>query len=266
MGAGARSGNPFAIGAAIIAAIGLGIKGLVDREADKDTAQQLGIRERSFNRGYQLNRESGVFGSSGGLVSSALDADQEIAQRRAARGRLEEKAREKWYNPSTWQWFGLRKNEGTREQEVNEAEIEDFERRRAQAIQAAQRKYSAEEGGLELRTLRGRAERSLAGSRDAFVAEMGQEWLAKYKDVLRSSGSADMAKEMADLTTENRLRDRQTQAGAGLVDSRSGGAEIAAAARWAGGALPGMNEVSEQIKLLHATVQSQANPIRDQAK
>jgi hypothetical protein len=262
---GMRSGNPaLMIGAAIAAAF-VGIKGLLDKERDKDTAQGLGLRERSFNRAYALNRQTGLFGSSAGLVSDAVSADEEISQRQAARGGIAERARQKWHDPSTWTLFGMRKNAGQREQEVNEAEIEDFERRKARAVEAAQKKYMAEEGGLELRALRGRSQRTLAGSRAAMVAEMGQEWLAKYKEVMKASGDENLANEMADMATQNKVRDMQARAGAGLVDAKSGGAEMAAAARWSMSTV-NMAEVVAETRALHATVQAQSNPIRDQAK
>ncbi len=263
LSAGMQSGSPHVMIAAAIGAALVGVAGLVAREMDKDTSQGLGIGERAANRGYQQGRQAGIFGSSGGLVSDALSADEDIEQRKNARSSIAEKARQKWYAPSTWEWFGMRKNEGTREQEVNEAEIENREKEKAEATKKAQAKYMSEEGGLRMESLRGRSQRSLAGSRSAFVADMGQEWLAKYKEELAASGSEDIAKEMADLTVSNKVRDRQASAGAGLVDAKSGGAEMAAAARWGMQSFPDMRP---QIDALHATVKSQANPLEKQSK
>ena len=97
----------------------------------------------------------------------------------------------------------------------------------------------------------------MSGQRAAFADDMAEDWLKTYRDVYnRTKGNDKIASEMAGLTVENSLRDRQAQAGAGLVDSRSGGAEIAAAARWATGTVPGMADVGPKIEALHATVQS----------
>lgn len=256
MGAGMRSGNPIAMVAGVVATVATGIASVLTTERNKDTMQGIQVRERRANDAFHLSRENGVFGSSAGLVSQSLEAEQEVAQRKAARVRLAEKARFKWNEMGTWTWGGLRKNAGQREEDENEAGIAAAERKAALARKAAQRKFSRGEGGLELDALRGRSERSLAGSRKAMVAEMGQAWLSKYKETIRQSNDPAMAKEMADLTVGNRLRDMQAQAGAGLVDARSGGAGIAAAAQWASGALPGMAEVSAQIANLSAIVQS----------
>ena len=254
VGAAARSGNPVAIVGAIAAAIATSIIGVNAQQRDKDTAQGLAIREKSFNRAYDRDRASSAFGSSGSLVSSALDSEAEIAQRKAARAGLDEKAREKWYDPSSWTFGGLRKNEGQRDIEKNEAEIADLEKQKEKDLTAARKKYMAEEGGLELDALRQRSKRTLAGNRAAFVDEEGAKWISKYKSALKESGDDKTAKEMADLTVQNDLRVKQAQAGAGLVDARSGAAESAAAAKWATGSFPGMEEVGKKIEALHSTV------------
>ena len=256
-------GGPAAMAAAVAAAVGAAIVTTLAKETDRDTAQGLTIQREGFMRSYKTGRQAGIFGSSGSLVSSALSATDEIADRQAQRGEIEERARVKWYDPSSWTWGGLRKNEGMRERERNEAAIQQAEQERERAVAAAKEKFVKEEGGLELRALRARSERTLEGNREAFRAEMGGQWLAKYKATLQASGDEGMAKEMADLTVGNKVRDLQASAGAGLVDARSGGAGIAAAAQWSQQAFPDM--VGE-IKNLHATVQSQANPIEDLQK
>jgi hypothetical protein len=268
VGAAARSGNPVAIVGAIAAAIATSIIGVNAQQRDKDTAQGLSIREKSFNRAYDRDRAASAFGSSGSLVSSALDSDAQIAQRKAARAGLDEKAREKWYDPSSWTFGGMRKNEGQRDIEKNEAEIADLERQKEKDLTAARKKYMAEEGGLELDALRQRSLRTLAGNRAAFVDEEAGKWMSKYKSALKESGDDKTAKEIADLSVQNDLRDKQAQAGAGLVDARSGGAEIAAAAKWATGSFPGMEEVGKKIEALHSTVMadSQFNKLVKQSK
>lgn len=255
--------NPVAIGAAIIGGATLGIAKLMASEKQKDTLMDLGVKRDSFNRSYQLNRAAGIFGSSGELVSSALAGDEEISKRKADRSLLDEKARVKWHDPSSWTWGGLRKNSAQREAEENESQIADLEKQKEKAIAAAQRKFMEEEGGMRLRALRARSKRTLAGSREAFLEEIGQEWMNTYKEALKASGSESVAKEMADLTVGNKVRDMQASAGAGLVDSKSGGAEMAAAAQWAMRVFP---DVGAKIESLHATVQAQANQIEDQSK
>lgn len=256
-------GGPAAMAAAVAAAVGAAIVTTLAKESGLDTAQGLGIQQRGFMRSYKLGRQAGIFGSSAGLVSDALAATDEGEERKSKRGEIAERARVKWYDPASWTWGGLRKNEGQREQEVNEAEIDKSEKARAEAIVAARKKYMAEEGGLELRALRGRSQRTLEGSREAFKAELGGEWMAKYKSALKESGDEGLAKEMADLTVGNKVRDLQASAGAGLVDARSGGAGIAAAAQWSMQAFPDM--VGE-LRSLNATVQGQANPIEKLSK
>lgn len=256
-------GGPAAMAAAVAAAVGAAIVTTLARESGLDKAQGLTIQREGFMRSYKTARQAGIFGSSGSLVSSALSATDEIAERQAQRGEIEERARVKWYDPSSWTWGGLRKNEGMRERERNEAAIQQAEQERERAVEAAKVKFVKEEGGLELRALRARSERTLEGNREAFRAELGGEWLASYKAILQASGDEGMAKEMADLTVGNKVRDLQASAGAGLVDARTGGAGIAAAAQWSQQAFPDM--VGE-IKSLHATVQSQANPIEDLQK
>lgn len=265
MGAG---GGLLGLGASIVAAIAIGIKGLLDKEAARDTAQSLELRERSFGRAVSRNRNASVFGSSSALVTASLDQFDDIEQRKAARAGIDERARVKWYDPSTWTWGGLRKNEGQREREKNEAEIADLQQQQEKNLAAARRKFLEEEGGQELQILRGRAKRTLTGSREAMVAELGQEWLSQYKAAMSASGDDRISKEMADTSVQNTLRDRMVTAGSGLVDNRSGGAEIAAAARWASGAVPGQSEVAAQIAELHRTVQQSATESRlqNQAK
>ncbi len=103
----------------------------------------------------------------------------------------------------------------------------------ATAREAAQKRYRDVEGNLELGTLRGRAARSMEGSRQAFINEEAKKAFQAYEAAKRQGATEDVAKEIGTLTYQNDLRERQVQAGAGLVDGRSGGAGIAAAAQWA---------------------------------
>ncbi len=151
----------------------------------------------------------------------------------------------------------------------SEQDQQQEEARGQQLSELAPKLFLQQEGGLQLEALRSRSRRTLEGQRTAFVDEMAEQWLNTYRDIYnRTKGNDAMSKEMADLTVGNLLRDRQVQAGAGLVDSRSGGAEIAAAARWATGAVPGQADVAAKIDQLHTTVQAgnQAIQLINQAK
>ncbi len=268
MGLGMRSANPAVMIASAVAAVAVGIKGMLDQQADEATMRGMKFDERRGADAYRQRRSAGIFGSSSALISGALDAGEEIDRREKAVPALKEKAREKWYAPSTWTWGGMRKNEGQVELEENDNERIAAGIRRASDLKQAKSKYIKEEGGLELEALRGRSKRSLAGSREAFVAEEAGKAFAKYKEVLKASGDEDMAKEMADLTYKNDLRDRQAQAGAGLVDAKSGGAGIAAAARWAIRATPREEEIGGRLDTLIGVVHSgnQLSQIQNQAK
>ena len=107
------------------------------------------------------------------------------------------------------------------------------EEKRAKAYnELAPKIFMEQEGGLERDKLQQRSKRTLAGSREAFADEMAEEWLKTYRDIYNRTKDSGIAKEFADTTVQNQLRDKQAMAGAALVDSRSGGAEIAAAAQW----------------------------------
>lgn len=151
----------------------------------------------------------------------------------------------------------------------SEQEEQQEEKRGKNLTAMASDKFLKEEGGLQLGALRGRSKRSLEGHREALVNEMAEQWLNTYRDVYnRTKGNDAIASEIAGLTVKNRVIDTQAAAGAGLVDARSGGGEIAAAARWATGSFPGMSELATQINALHATVQqgNQDGQIVNQAK
>lgn len=147
---------------------------------------------------------------------------------------------------------------------------EELEEKRGKDLTAmASEKFLKEEGGLQLGALRGRSKRSVEGHREALVNEMAEQWLNTYRDVYnRTKGNDAIASEMAGLTVKNRVTDTQATAGAGLVDARSGGADVAAAAAWAGASVPGMSEVASKIGDLHSTVQAgnEAMTMVNQAK
>ena len=112
----------------------------------------------------------------------------------------------------------------------------------------APKKFMREEGGLQIDALRQRSRRTLEGSRAAFVDDMSQQWLSTYRDIYSKSKDKGVADEMATLTVQNQLREKQASAGAGLVDTRSGAGEVAAAARWAMGSTAGWQEVASKIE------------------
>ena len=251
----AKSGNPAVMAGAIAAAIATAALGVSAQEADREKMQLLQKNTRVANTKFDMGRQMGVYGSSAGLVNTALDAEREISERRNARPELVEKAREKWHDSSTWQWFGMRKNQGTRDLEENDAKSAEAQARMVEAQNKAKERYIQTEGGLELDTLRQRSKRTLAGSRKAFVDEEAGKAFAKYQEVMKQSGNKKMAEEMATLTYQNDLRDRQANAGAGLVDARSGGAEMSAAARWAMQGTPAESEVKAEVGRLIGVVQ-----------
>ncbi|MEO8204874.1 MAG: hypothetical protein ABI615_01745 [Chthoniobacterales bacterium] len=252
---------------AAVAAATVGAFAMVSQQADDVKRRRLDIAAEDGDARYRMNRNRGVYGSSGALGQQALQDEEEMARRTAAKPGLEEKARVKWYAPSTWTWGGLRQNEGQKELEDNQEKNSAQNLRRAEERKAQQEKFRNEEGGLELQGLRGRAKRSQAGQQEAFAAEMGAKWLGKYKEAIAASGDDRMSKEIADLTVQNEVRDRQAQAGAGLVDARSGGGEIAAAARW-GMQTFNMDKLAGEMSGLHQTVinSNQQNQLKDQAK
>jgi hypothetical protein len=59
---------------------------------------------------------------------------------------------------------------------------------------------------------------------------------------------------MATLTYKNDLRNRQDSAGAGMVDARTGGAGVAAAARWAMQQNPTGSEIGGKLDSLIGVV------------
>jgi hypothetical protein len=115
-------------------------------------------------------------------------------------------------------------------------------------------RFMGTEGGLALDALRGRSKRSLGGQREAFTAEMAGAGLAQYREAKAAGASDDIAKEMSDLTVQNKLRDRQAQAGAELVDAHTGGAGIAAAASWATRQNPAQGDVTAKLETLISVV------------
>jgi len=120
----------------------------------------------------------------------------------------------------------------------------------------AAKQFNEQEGGLMMDKLRSRSKRSMAGQREAFANEMAEQWLQTYRDVYnKSKGNTKMAQEAGDLVVDNAMRDRQAQAGAGLVDAYMGGAGIAAAARWAT-QTGGWSEVGTKIDGLRGSVEA----------
>ncbi len=254
LGAGMRTGNPLVMVTAVAAALATGLAGLLAKEQDKDTSQRLKFDENRANERFRSQRGWGVFGGSAALMSNSLAAEEDAAKRKAAEPGLKEKARFKWHDPSTWEWGGLRKNAGHREEEENENERIAAGIRAASEKKRAAARYQQTEGGLELETLRGRSKRSLSGQREAFVADEAGKAFAKYEEAKRQGASEDMAKEMATLTYQNDLRERQAQAGARLVSAKSGGAEISAAARWSMAGTPQSGDIGSKLDSLIGVV------------
>ena len=245
-----KSGNPLAIGAAAVAAIAATIVGVRSSEAHEDEVRKLKFEERKANDRFDLKRASGVFGSSGELVGKSLSAEKEISEREAAKAGMAKKAEFRWLAPSTWEWGGLRKNEAHKEQEENDNAIRAAKIAKDSADDHAKERFTKGEGGMELDALRQRGNRTMAGSRAAFADDEALKAFAKYNEAKRQGASDDQAKEMGTLTYQNDLREKQAHAGAGLVDARSGGAGIAAAARWATQATPGEKDIGGKFDAL----------------
>lgn len=126
----------------------------------------------------------------------------------------------------------------------------------AKLSELAAKQFNEQEGGLMMDKLRARSKRSMAGQREAFANEMAEQWLQTYRDVYnKSNRNTKMAQEAANLTVDNSMRDRQAQAGAGLVDAYTGGAGIAAAAKWATQS-GGWSEVGTKIDGLRGSVEA----------
>lgn len=254
VGTAARSGNPLVIALAVAGAITTGLVSAFARQADEDKMRGLQQDTRISKQGYRLNRESGVFGSSSALVSTALEAEENANSLKSQRKELEEKARVKWNAPSTWSSLIGIKNAGEKELEVNDQQSIEAGILAASAKKRAAARYEQTYGGLELDTLRNRSKRSLSGQRGAFVDEEAGKAFSKYEEAKRQGAGEDMAKEMATLTYQNDLRDRQANAGAGLVDAKSGGAGIAAAARWSARQMPQGEEIGAKLETLIGVV------------
>ncbi len=146
-------------------------------------------------------------------------------------------------------WLGGRNKQGQATQD-----IEQDKKLAAEAKERAERRFREVEGGLEMDALRGRSRRSLGGQREAFTADMVAQGLAKYNQARHQGATEEMAKEMAELTVGNALRERQAAAGAGLVDMHSGGAGIAAAARWALESGPQQADITSRLDTLIGVV------------
>ncbi len=260
----AMTGNPALMAGAITASLATGIAGAMAGQGQWETMQGLQRNTRVANTKFNLDRQSGVFGSSSQLMGTALDAEAEVSARRNTRPELVEKARVKWQDPSTWKGLLGMKTDGQKELEESDAKSAEAQLRMAEARNKAKERYMQTEGGLELDVLRQRSKRTLEGSRKAFVDEEAGKAFAKYTDAAAKGATSDQAKEMATLTYQNDLRDRQANAGAGLVDSKSGGAGIAAAAQWAMRSTPQESEIKSEVgRLIGVVEKGNQTPLMD---
>lgn len=137
--------------------------------------------------------------------------------------------------------------QGSKALKMSEQEQALEEERAVKDREAGQERYRNIEGGLELSAMRNRAMRTLEGSMGAFTDELTAKAVAKYTEAKKSGASEDMAREMATLTYQNELRDRQAIAGASFVDARTGSAGIAAAATWAMGSTPAESKIEAKV-------------------
>ena len=263
-------------------------------------AEQLGNRRTATAQGTerQLAITRSLRGTSAGAVSESYAAEDQAAQLRRERPQLETANKYNWINKAgegaMW-GAGIGAGIGSavpvlgtalgavaggliggairggpayfqgQNAEKQSKQDEEQQKEKAKAMEElAPKQFMETEGGLQRDKLQQRSKRTLEGQRAVFVDEMAESWLKTYRDIYSRTKDSGISKEMADTTVQNELRDRQAAAGAGLVDARSGGAAISAAAQWATGAFPGMKEVSAQIQILNGTVernQQEANRI-----
>lgn len=125
--------------------------------------------------------------------------------------------------------------------------------RGAEMQAAARKRFTDGIGGLELDTLRQRGKRTLAGYQAARENELAAAAFGKYESGIYASATPEEAREMAELTYQNALREQQSNAQA-LVGAHTGGAGIAAAARWATMTSPLAEGVGTKMDVLIASV------------
>jgi len=232
--------------------------------ADRIARQGIALRDasaRTLNaRGLSIG--AGWRGTSGQSQSEEFATQQRMAEREANRPELERQGRRAWYNPM--RMFGSQTWEGQRNlDEDTAAQRRDAELREKQREQT-RKKFREEEGGIETDIARHRAERTMSGSRAAFIDEQKKQWLARYRSMRGAGATDEQASQTAGLEAETRMRERQIGGGSGLVTAHSGAGDIAAAARWAGMSTPGMDEMKHAIDSLHHTVRNNSERMEEQ--
>lgn len=198
------------------------------KDAEVENAAKAGIWETAKTRALQFGAGGAAIGSFGagiGAIPGALIG--------GGIG-LAEGAWEGWMR-------GKRaKDEHEKAKQRTASEGSDF--------QAQARKQALEqEAALEVDAIRQRSKRTVEGIRAAAADEMTISGMQKFRKLQAAGVDNDTAKEAAILETQNELREHQQRAAAGLVDARSGAAEIAAAASWAGRVTPSEVGITDKL-------------------
>ena len=233
--------------------------GMAAEEATKDFMERQGIanRDRASRASDQrnLNISAGWRGTSSQVQSQQFGTEQEIFDREHQREEILRRNKRAPWNPL--RVFGATTWEGERERDDNEKNIERLKKRHDAEEKLGHKKFTEEEGGLELDAVRQRSKRTMSGIRAAQVDDLARSGMGEYRRFKAMGATDDQAKEGAMLKTENDLRDRQIASASGLVDARSGAGDIAAAARWAQESMPGLNDLknvlSQKLDQLHNT-------------
>jgi len=237
--------------------------GMLIQEITKDYMERQGIalRDKAARAGDKrdIDIRSGWRGTSTDAQSAYFATEQSIFDRQAQRELILQRNKRAWYNPlryidgeTTWA--------GRREADENERGLARDLERSPKEKEQAERKFREEEGGMMLDALRQRSKRTIAGQRAAIMDEELQQFTTTFRKFAAMNGSPEglnNAAEAGRLTVQNSLRDRQAHAASGLVDARSGAADIAAVASWAGMTVPSYEDLKDAIDTQTEVMKSQ---------
>jgi hypothetical protein len=246
------SGNPYVMGAAIAAALATAIAGTGAREADRDQAAANRDFERREQSRRLFSRLRSWRGTSGAAESEAFSAEEEAAGLRDQTRDLERKAKPKWWDPSSWTWFGMRRNEGERGLDENAAQQADATNRARENRKIAQQKFESEGGGLQIRF---QQERIAGHYKEAIALQELSRWYETRRKLLSEGATEARAQEGANtelfFTRQERMRENASR----LVTARSGAADVARAAALANPESD-LRRVIDSLGNIHATVDS----------
>jgi hypothetical protein len=221
------SGNPYVMGAAIAAALATAIAGTGAREADLDRSSTNREFERRGTTSRMMRKLRSWRGTSGAAEGAAFEGEEQAAGLRDQTRELEHKAEVKWWNPSTWTWGGIRKNEGQRGLEENAAQQADAMNRAREARKIAQEKFESEGGGLEIR---GQQARISGNYKEAISLQELGRWYDTRRKLLSEGATEARAQEGANTELAFTRQERMRVNAERLINVRSGGADVARAA------------------------------------